>query len=291
MTIVSIADRTINVPFHGASLCVVNHNGEPYTAMKPIIEGMGMDWASQFTKLKNRFNASIVKITMQLPGDDQRREVTCLALRKLAGWLHTISPNKVKADIREKVIQYQEECDDVLYEYWTKGEVKNPRAIRKSTTEERTPLRDAVNMLVSKKHLMYPEAYALVHQRFQVTSFEQLTPEQIEPAIEYVHSIILEGELLGRQNQQISLPLSYPMAYFEQYRHIVKPEELSAPWRYKPTHLRPDGDNPNPLGRLLLQLKELGYEIDAAMFQLMSMQHHLEETRRRIESIERAVRH
>ncbi|QGX91652.1 hypothetical protein EFZ10_08440 [Tatumella sp. TA1] len=162
---------------------------------------------------------------------------------------------------------------------------------RKSTTEERTPLRDAVNMLVSKKHLMYPEAYALVHQRFQVTSFEQLTPEQIEPAIEYVHSIILEGELLGRQEQQISLPLSYPMAYFEQYRHIVKPEELSAPWRYKPTHLRPDGDNPNPLGRLLLQLKELGYEIDAAMFQLMSMQHHLEETRRRIESIERAIRH
>lgn len=37
----------------------------------------------------------------------------CLALRKLNGWLQTISPNKVKPEIREKVVQYQEECDDV----------------------------------------------------------------------------------------------------------------------------------------------------------------------------------
>ncbi|EHB3482556.1 hypothetical protein J4L45_004846, partial [Salmonella enterica subsp. enterica serovar Newport] len=28
---------------------------------------------------------------------------------------------------RGKVIQYQNECDDVLYEYWTKGVVVNPR--------------------------------------------------------------------------------------------------------------------------------------------------------------------
>lgn len=51
----------------------------------------------------------------------------CLALRKLNGWLQTISPNKVKPEIRDKVVQYQEECDDVLYEYWTKGQVTNPR--------------------------------------------------------------------------------------------------------------------------------------------------------------------
>ncbi len=68
-----------------------------------------MDWASQFTKIKQRFKTSIVKITMQLPGDEQCREIICLALRKLAGWLQTISPNKVRPEIRDKVIQYQEE--------------------------------------------------------------------------------------------------------------------------------------------------------------------------------------
>lgn len=53
--------------------------------------------------------------------------MVCLPLRKLAGWLQTISPNKVKPEIRDRVIQYQNECDDVLYDYWTKGVAVNPR--------------------------------------------------------------------------------------------------------------------------------------------------------------------
>ncbi|PHM51202.1 antirepressor [Xenorhabdus hominickii] len=60
--------------------------------------------------------------------------MTRLALRKLAGWLATISPNKVKPEIRGKVIRYQDECDDVLYEYWTKGIAVNPR--KRSVMEE-----------------------------------------------------------------------------------------------------------------------------------------------------------
>lgn len=208
MTSLAIADRTINVPFYGNSLFVVEHNGEPYTPMKPIIDGMGMDWASQFTKLKQRFKTSIVKITMQLPGDNQRRDIICLALRKLAGWLQTISANKVRPEIREKVIQYQEECDDVLYEYWTKGEVKNPR--KKTTVDERTPLRDAVNMLVSKRHMMYPEAYAMIHQRFNVESIEDLEATQIPNAIEYVHRVALEGEFLGKQEELPAPKLNLP---------------------------------------------------------------------------------
>lgn len=128
MTILAIADHTINVPFYGKSLFVVEHDGEPYTPMKPIVEGMGMDWASQFTKMRQRFKSTIVEITM-VAGDGKARKMTCLALRKLNGWLNTISPNKVRPEIRERVIQYQEECDDVLYEYWTKGRVTNPRTV------------------------------------------------------------------------------------------------------------------------------------------------------------------
>jgi hypothetical protein len=47
MTSLAIADRTINVPFYGNSLFVVEHNGEAYTPMKPIVEGMGITWQSQ----------------------------------------------------------------------------------------------------------------------------------------------------------------------------------------------------------------------------------------------------
>lgn len=50
MKSIATAVSTINVPFHGAELYVVNHNGEPYIPMKPIVEGMRMDWASGLRK-------------------------------------------------------------------------------------------------------------------------------------------------------------------------------------------------------------------------------------------------
>lgn len=190
---------TINVPFHGNNLYVVNYNGQPYVPMKPIVDGMGMDWASQFTKLKQKFKSTVAEITM-VAEDGKERNMICLALRKLAGWLHTISPNKVKPEIRDKVIKYQEECDDVLYEYWTTGEVKKKH---KSTVQERNPLKNAVNLLVSKKGIMYPEAYSLVHQKFNVSSIEELTVDQIPDAVEYIHKFVLEGEYIPKQEENI----------------------------------------------------------------------------------------
>lgn len=190
---------TINVPFHGNNLYVVNFNGEPYVPMKPIVEGMGLAWGAQFAKLKQRFNSSVSEIEM-VAEDGKLRNMVCIALRKLSGWLHTISPNKVKPEIRDKVIKYQEECDDVLYEYWTTGEVKKKH---KSTVQERNPLKNAVNLLVSKKGIMYPEAYSLVHQKFNVSSIEELTADQIPDAVEYIHKFVLEGEYIPKQEENI----------------------------------------------------------------------------------------
>lgn len=197
LTMNSIATQisTINVPFHGDSLYLVSFNGEPYVPMKPVVEGMGLAWAAQFVKIKQRFAKGVTEI--EIPSNGGVQSMTCLAFRKFAGWLHTINVGKVRPELREKVARYQEECDDVLYQYWTKGEVKNPR--KKTTVDERTPLRDAVNMLVSKKRLMYPEAYAMIHQRFNVDSIEDLESEQIHEAIEYVHRVVMDGEFLGKQ--------------------------------------------------------------------------------------------
>lgn len=54
--------------------------------------------------------------------------MVCLPLRKLPAWLYSISANKVAPELRDKVIQYQENCDDVLWDYWTKGSVARAEA-------------------------------------------------------------------------------------------------------------------------------------------------------------------
>ena len=84
---------------------------------------------------------------------------------------------------------------------WVTSEVlptirKTGKYESKTSVNDRTGLCNAVNMLVSKKGLIYSEAYHLIHQRFNVESIEDLTLEQLPEAVEYVHKIILEGELI-----------------------------------------------------------------------------------------------
>ncbi len=89
---------------------------------------------------------------------------------------------------------------------WVTAEVlptirKTGKYESKTTVDDRTGLRNAVNMLVSKKGLIYSDAYHLVHQRFNVESIEDLTLEQLPQAVEYVHRIVLEGELITEQKK------------------------------------------------------------------------------------------
>lgn len=71
-----------------------------------------------------------------------------------------------------------------------------PLADRKTTVDDRTGLRNAVNMLVSKKGLLYNEAYNLVHHYMNVESIEDIPADKLQSAVEYVHKICLEGELI-----------------------------------------------------------------------------------------------
>ncbi|ENT4449075.1 BRO family protein [Salmonella enterica] len=75
---------------------------------------------------------------------------------------------------------------------------------RKTTVDQRTPLRDAVNMLVGKKGLRYDDAYTMVHQRFNIDSIDELEIEQIPMAVEYIHRIVLEGEYIKNESQNVN---------------------------------------------------------------------------------------
>lgn len=70
---------------------------------------------------------------------------------------------------------------------------------RLSTVADRVPLKDAVNLLVARAGISYSDAYRMVHQRFAVDSVEGLTLEQLPQAVEYVHKLVLSGELLPRE--------------------------------------------------------------------------------------------
>lgn len=194
------AVNTFYVPFNGQQIITAMAAGVAYVAMKPIVENLGMSWSTQQTKLMKQISKFNCVHMNMVAADGKLRKLLCLPLKKLNGWLFSINPEKVRADIRDKLIQYQEECFTVLHDYWTKGKAENAR--KKTSVDDRTPLRDAVNMLVSKKHLMYPEAYAMIHQRFNVECIEELDASQIPQAVEYIHRVVLEGEFIGKQEKK-----------------------------------------------------------------------------------------
>ncbi|EHE4168871.1 phage antirepressor Ant [Escherichia coli] len=194
------AVNTSYVPFNGQQIITAMASGVAYVAMKPIVENLGMSWGTQQQKLMKQLDKFNCIHMNMVAADGKLRKLLCLPLKKLNGWLFSINPEKVRADIRDKLIQYQEECFTVLHDYWAKGKAENAR--KKTSVDDRTPLRDAVNMLVSKKHLMYPEAYAMIHQRFNVESIEELDSSQIPQAVEYIHRVVLEGEFIGKQEKK-----------------------------------------------------------------------------------------
>lgn len=87
-------------------------------------------------------------------------------------------------------------------------QIRKTGSYSKTTADQRTGLRNAVNMLVSKKGLIYSDAYHLIHQRFNVGSIENLTLEQLPQAVEYIHKIVLEGELIIEEKKELSMNLN-----------------------------------------------------------------------------------
>ena len=182
---------TQTISFNNQSLITVEQNGNHYVAMKPICENIGLAWEPQVLRIKRDEVLSQGMIVMIIPTNGGNQNMICLPIEYLNGWLFGIDINRCKPEIRDTLIKYKKECYQALHDYWFNG-----KAERKTTVDDRTGLRNAVNMLVSKKGLIYSDAYHLVHQRFNVESIEDLTLEQLPQAVEYVHRIVLEGELI-----------------------------------------------------------------------------------------------
>lgn len=197
MSSVAIIDaaNTTTIQFYGQPIITAMVAGIAYVAMKPIVENLGMSWTTQYRKLISS-GTKYEYAHMSMPSKGGIQEMLCFPLRKLNGWLFSINPGKVRADIRDKLIRYQEECFSVLHGHWTKGEARKKTS---TITDDRTPLRDAISMLTAKHGVIYPEACSFIHQRFGVTHIDELEQEQLPQAVEYIHKLVLTGEYIGKE--------------------------------------------------------------------------------------------
>ncbi|MFI8037807.1 phage antirepressor N-terminal domain-containing protein [Acinetobacter baumannii] len=178
----------INVPFHSADLVIIEFNNQPFTAMRPIVEGMGLTWQSQYEKLKQRFSSVITEI-VTTGKDGKQYNMVCLPVRKLFGWLMTISPNKVNPEIRDTVIMYQQECDDVLWEYWTKGQAINQRLT--ISPEQQNALHEIVDRRAGRDRSLRASMWIRHNRHFGIAKYSQLLSIHFDDAKQYLETIPL----------------------------------------------------------------------------------------------------
>lgn len=205
------AVNTSYVPFNGQQILTAMAAGVAYVAMKPIVENLGMSWGTQQQKLMKQLDKFNCIHMNMVAADGKLRKLLCLPLKKLNGWLFSINPEKVRADIRDKLIQYQEECFSVLHDYWTKGHVVNPRKAKKAlpgkiTTEQQ----EAIKQLVMSRGQSLPkekQAKAMITMWSSLKShfgcsYKEISEEQFTEALSLAARVPLEGEFIGKQEKK-----------------------------------------------------------------------------------------
>lgn len=138
---------TQTLQFHNQSLVTFEQNGTYYTAMKPICENIGLQWESQFNRIKRDdvLSSTIVMITI-VAEDGKKREMLCLPIQYLNGWLFGIDVKRVKPEIRETLITYKRECYQALFDYWNKPK-QQPLPLAEAEADE-----EAIRIIANLYH-------------------------------------------------------------------------------------------------------------------------------------------
>jgi len=110
--------KTHEIALYGANLMTAMDEvtGLVYVAMKPLVIGMGLSWGEQSKKLNSDNRYSVICIPYQTGGGIQ--EMISLAVDHLPAFLYSINPNKVRKDLRDKIISFQAETFAVINAYW-----------------------------------------------------------------------------------------------------------------------------------------------------------------------------
>ena len=195
------------VTFHGDTIFCLDYQGQPFTPMKPIVENLGLGWASQSQKLnsnRGRWGVTIIVI----PSESGEQQMLCLPVRKLPSYLNSINPKKVRPELRAKIELYQAESDDALWNYWMNGRAERPTPATALDAAISPAERAELKALVDAKLSAAPaavqgkaraEIWTRFNRHFRIAEYAQLSTVKMSEARDYL--IQMEVKALGAAAQ------------------------------------------------------------------------------------------
>lgn len=99
-----------------------NEQGEVLIPIRPICVALGVNSNGQIEKIKSDpILGATDKLSLSVGPDGSQREMVCLPLQYVFGWLFTINPGNVDERAKEAVIRYKKECYDALYNHFARA--------------------------------------------------------------------------------------------------------------------------------------------------------------------------
>ena len=85
--------------------------------LRPVADALGLAWGSQNNRIqRDEVLARRVRKVLMHGADGRLREMTCLPIDLLPGWLFGVTTARVRPELREKLTRYREECFRVLWD-------------------------------------------------------------------------------------------------------------------------------------------------------------------------------
>lgn len=111
-------NSTTEIQFYGDTLTAHRDaQGQVMVAVKPIIEGLGLDWSTQLKKLRKDPALSMAEMT--IPTLSGVQDTLCIPLEQVPGMLMLIKPSqKMASEIQEKLTLYRREAFKVLWQHF-----------------------------------------------------------------------------------------------------------------------------------------------------------------------------
>lgn len=102
----------------------------------------------------------------------------------------------MREDIRDTVIQYQEECFVVLYNYWNKGSAINPRV--NLNENQKGHVKIEMNKRIRRLGSSYQAEWSQLNTHFGVAQYKDIKAEHYPLVCEYLGVEPLEGEFVPK---------------------------------------------------------------------------------------------
>lgn len=107
----------------------IDDDGTIWVAIKPICEGIGLDYGYTLERIKkHEILSELCGLNRIVGKDNALREMVCLPLHSINGWLFSINPKRVSATAKPSLIAYQKMCFKVLFEHFLK--VQKPSKLK-----------------------------------------------------------------------------------------------------------------------------------------------------------------